>query len=45
MCEESTPEEDKATPFLIRVDFDLILMRNQLPAIVQNYGLIFYESI
>jgi hypothetical protein len=39
MCEESTPEKDKATQFLIRVDFDLIPKRNQLPAIVQNYGL------
>jgi hypothetical protein len=39
MCKESTVEKDKATPFLIRVDFNLISKRNQLPAIFQNYGL------
>jgi hypothetical protein len=39
MCKESTPAYDKTTPFLIRVDFDLIPKRNQLPAIVQNYRL------
>jgi hypothetical protein len=28
-----------ATPFLIRVDFNLIQKSNQFPVIVQNYGL------
>jgi hypothetical protein len=37
MCEESTPE-DKATPFLIRVDFNLIPKRKQLLRLSKTAG-------